>query len=92
MWKLVTILSLLLSTGLGFWLFSTHEHTPFALHVVFLVLVFAFLIGLLHGIRKRLEYWMQSHNSEDEAVTQEVHSNNDRPIPDGTESGRNESR
>jgi len=88
MWKLVTILSLLFGTGLGFWLFTTQQRIPFALHVVFLVLVFVFLIGLLHGIRMRLEYWMQSHTSEDDAVTQEAHSNNDRSAPADTRPDR----
>jgi len=67
-WRLLTILSLVSATVLGVWLFSSAQTEPVAFHILFLILVVSALFGLLHGIRSRIEMWLQDEESSREAV------------------------
>lgn len=65
------MLSLLLASSVGFWLFTTPGETPLAVHALFLILIIVFLIGMLHGIRSHISRWIEEQSHDESHVARE---------------------
>lgn len=94
-YRLPTILSLTLATVLGVRIFSSTHTEPLVFHIIFLVLVMLGLSGLLHGIRSRIEMWLNAHESGRRAMqtlgsgSERTHA---RSVPPGAIQRRPDSR
>ena len=57
-------MSLFIATGLGFWIFTSPGPTAIGWHALFLITIIVFLVGLLQGIRSRVEVWVREQSTE----------------------------